>query len=88
VLYDIDGRFPALLLYGNAPVQGDVWRCPADRLLRLDDYEGVDDGLFVRRAVEVVTDRGMLPCWVYTAGPALARKLLPDWRIASGAWRP
>jgi gamma-glutamylcyclotransferase (GGCT)/AIG2-like uncharacterized protein YtfP len=87
-LYDIDGRFPALLLYGDAPVHGDIWRCPAELLLELDRYEGVADGLFIRKGVTAEAGHETVPCWVYTAGPALSRKLLPDRRIASGEWRP
>src|SRR5690606_24268332 len=45
-LYDIDGRFPALVLAGTHRVEGDVWRCPADVLPDLDRYEGVAHGLF------------------------------------------
>jgi gamma-glutamylcyclotransferase (GGCT)/AIG2-like uncharacterized protein YtfP len=81
-LYDIDGRFPALVLYGDTPVRGEIWRCPADRLLVLDEYEGVDAGLF-RRVGLRVDDTA---CWTYVAGPALARRLTADRRIASGDW--
>ncbi|HEX2167737.1 MAG TPA: gamma-glutamylcyclotransferase family protein [Longimicrobiales bacterium] len=88
-LYDIEGRFPALVYYGNDPVRGEVWRCPADLLLALDEYEGVGSGLFRRIAVEIETDGGeIVPCWVYTAGPALSRQLTPKNRIASGIWHP
>jgi gamma-glutamylcyclotransferase (GGCT)/AIG2-like uncharacterized protein YtfP len=86
VLYDIDGRFPALLHYGETPVYGEIWRCPAELLLQLDRFEGVDSGLFRRRGIEVETERGEVPCWTYTAGPALSRKLQPDRRIRSGRW--
>jgi gamma-glutamylcyclotransferase (GGCT)/AIG2-like uncharacterized protein YtfP len=85
-LYDIDGRFPALILYGDAPVHGEVWRCPGTLLLRLDEYEGTGSGLFRRIGVEVETDAGTVPCWTYAAGPALSRKLIPDRRIAGGRW--
>ncbi|CAN5716892.1 gamma-glutamylcyclotransferase [soil metagenome] len=85
-LYDIDDSFPALLLYGAVPVYGEVWRCPAELLLRLDEYEGTARGLFRRVGVEVATDDGTLPCWTYAAGPALARGLLPRRRLASGRW--
>lgn len=89
MLYDIDGRFPALVLYGDAPVQGEIWRCPAAHLLRLDEYEGTRDGLFRRVALEVTAEDGSLvPCWVYAAGPALSRKLLPDARLPAGVWAP
>lgn len=87
ILYDIDGRFPALVLYGSdSPVHGEVWRCPAALLSSLDRYEGTADGLFRRAAADVETPLGRTPCWVYTAGPALSRKLTFDRRIVSGDW--
>jgi gamma-glutamylcyclotransferase (GGCT)/AIG2-like uncharacterized protein YtfP len=87
ILYDIDGRFPALVLYGdNSVVHGEIWRCPAALLPSLDRYEGTADGLFRRVAVDVERLRGGTPCWVYTAGPALSRKLTLDRRIVSGNW--
>lgn len=86
VLYDIDGRFPALLLYGDARVHGEIWRCPPDMLLQFDRYEDVAGGLFRRRGVEAAGENGVVPCWIYTAGPALSRKLQPDRRIRSGRW--
>ncbi|HSJ25529.1 MAG TPA: gamma-glutamylcyclotransferase family protein, partial [Longimicrobiales bacterium] len=86
ILYDMDGRFPALVLYGTEPVEGEVWRCPPDVLWRLDEYEGTASGLFRRVAVEVTTRDGDLPCWVYTAGPALSRKLVPGRQLRGGRW--
>jgi gamma-glutamylcyclotransferase (GGCT)/AIG2-like uncharacterized protein YtfP len=86
-LYDIDGRYPAVVLYGDAPVQGEVWRCPSELLLRLDGYEGTENGLFRRVAVQAVLPGGArLPCWIYAAGPRLARELLPERRVANGRW--
>ena len=88
-LYDIEGRFPALIRYGADPVRGEIWRCPADLLLALDDYEGVASGLFRRVAMEIeAADGGLVPCWLYTAGPALSRHLTPSNRVASGTWQP
>ena len=78
VLYDIDGEYPALVMYGASAVRGEIWRCPVDILALLDAYEGVDDGLFRRVGVEV----GGTACWTYVAGPKLARKLTPERRIA------
>jgi gamma-glutamylcyclotransferase (GGCT)/AIG2-like uncharacterized protein YtfP len=84
ILYDIDGRFPALVMYGDVPIQGEVWRCPAALLARLDEYEGTAQGLFRRVATEATTgDGARLPCWTYTAGPALSRQLTLDRRIES-----
>jgi gamma-glutamylcyclotransferase (GGCT)/AIG2-like uncharacterized protein YtfP len=81
-LYDIDGRFPALVLYGSTSVHGEVWRCPDTLLGLLDEYEGVTSGLFRRVAVHV----GEHACWTYVAGPALARKLTAARRVHGGDW--
>jgi hypothetical protein len=35
----------------------------------------------------VMTSLGTVPCWAYTAGPALSRELVPASRIAGGRWR-
>lgn len=87
VLYNIDGQHPALVMYGVAPVEGEVWRCPVDRMENLDRYERVAEGLFRRVGVEVplLDGSGTVACWTYTAGPALGRKLVPANRIT--AWR-
>ena len=87
-LYDIDGRFPALVHYGTDPVHGEVWRCPAQLLPELDAYEGTSAGLFRRIATEIELGSGEpVPCWVYTAGPALSQQLTPERRVTSGRWR-
>lgn len=86
ILYDIDGRFPAVVLYGDTAVYGEIWRCPVALLGGLDRYEGTDSGLFRRVAVEAATAAGRLPCWIYVAGPALAPTLTLERRIASGDW--
>ena len=83
-LYDIDGAYPALMLYGDSPVQGEIWRCPFHVLGQLDAYESVQDGLFRRVGVEVEG----IPCWTYVAGRALSRKLTRERRVTGGAWRP
>lgn len=77
VLYDIDGEYPALVLYGASPVSGDIWRCPNEMLASLDTYEGVEDGLFRRVGVAV----NGIACWTYVAGPRLTHKLTPARRI-------
>ncbi len=81
-LYDTGSGYPALVLAGGGKVHGEVWRCPSALLPRLDVYEGVDERLFRRVAVEVRD----WPCWTYVAGPRLVRLLTPDRRIPSGAW--
>lgn len=82
-LYDL-GAYPALVLDGRGTVEGEVWRCPAEALERLDEYEGVADGLF-RRARAVVDGR---ECWTYVAGPALEPRLTPERRVGAGRWAP
>lgn len=83
-LYDIRGEHPALILYGDTPVAGEVWRCPASLLPKLDEYEEVATG--VTRRVGVVVDG--IGCWVYVTGPRLARELTLARRIPSGVWTP
>jgi gamma-glutamylcyclotransferase (GGCT)/AIG2-like uncharacterized protein YtfP len=83
VLYNIDNQFPALVLYGNAPVSGDVWRCPAAMLPTLDAYERIEEGLFRRIGVNVEVGEGEIASWVYVAGSGLSRKLSANHRIAS-----
>lgn len=82
-LYDIDGAFPALMPYGQTPVAGEILYCSDVGVLqRLDAYEGVAQGLFRRIGMEIQGHA----CWVYVAGPALARKLTPDRRVTGGRW--
>lgn len=86
VLYDIDGQFPALVMYGSSRVEGEVWHCPVEKLATFDAYERVDDGLFRRVGVEVplLDGSATVSCWAYVAGPRLGRKLVPAQRIL--AW--
>lgn len=84
-LYDIDGDFPALMLYGDTPVAGEIWHVPSAAMLEsLDAYEGVPQGLFRRVAVTV----DARPCWIYVAGYGLARRLTAERRQASGYRAP
>ncbi|HUG91309.1 MAG TPA: gamma-glutamylcyclotransferase family protein [Planctomycetaceae bacterium] len=83
-LYDIKGEYPALMLYGQDTIHGEIWRCPTSRLAELDTWERVDDGLFRRVGIEIDS----LPCWIYVAGPRLARRLTPAARLPGGEWLP
>jgi len=88
LLYNIDGRYSALLLYGSSPVYGEVYHCPATLLPVLDEYEGIASGLYRRVGTKAERpDAEPVPCWVYTAGPNLASKLIPAQRIHNGIWR-
>ena len=80
-LYDL-GEYPALVLDRGGIVIGELWRCPAETLDRLDSYEGVPTGLFRR----VRTMAGDVECWTYVAGPALEGRLLAGARIPNGSW--
>lgn len=82
-LYDM-GAYPVLVLGGGGRVDGEVWRCPVATLARLDEYEGVREGLYRRVRVEA----GGVECWTYVAGPALELRLTPERRIAAGRWPP
>ncbi|MDX1673943.1 MAG: gamma-glutamylcyclotransferase family protein [Longimicrobiales bacterium] len=75
-LYDL-GEYPALILGGDDPVSGVIWRCPYPLLEALDRYEGTEAGLFRRVGIRV----GDYPCWVYVAGPELGPRLLPETRV-------
>jgi gamma-glutamylaminecyclotransferase len=86
ILYDIDGRYPAIVLYGSAAVHGEVWRCPSTMLEELDRYEGTESGLFRRVAIEARTEDGAVACWLYSAGPRLSRKLVPEARLEADRW--
>lgn len=84
ILYNVDDKFPALVLYDGAPrIDGEIWRCPVSLLHELDAYEGVDEGLFRRVGVHAKRDDegDDVPVWTYAAGPTLSQKLTPERRI-------
>lgn len=80
-LYDLDDLYPALVLAGQGRVAGEVWRCPVEVLVELDAEESVRSRYFRRVGVQV----GEYPCWVYVAGPKLARELVPGRRMGGSA---
>ncbi|HKJ92440.1 MAG TPA: gamma-glutamylcyclotransferase family protein [Longimicrobiales bacterium] len=80
-LYDA-GDYPALMLAGHTPIQGEIWRCPAELLPALDRYESIGEGLFRRMATRV----DGIACWVYVAGPALSKRLSLENRLSDGRW--
>lgn len=88
ILYDIDGEYRTLVLYGKERIPGDVWRCPWTLLGRLDDYENVEGGLFRRVGVLITLESGtQVGGWVYVAGPQLAPQLTPARRVKAGKVR-
>ena len=89
VLYDL-GSYPGVVLDENSGglVRGSVFELLRDDpslLTRIDDYEGFDPSdcersLFVRKRSAVqLTDRTVLPCWVYTYNRSISgAALVPD----------
>jgi gamma-glutamylcyclotransferase (GGCT)/AIG2-like uncharacterized protein YtfP len=61
---------PALVLAGNGSVVGEVWRCPAALLWRLDEHEGVAEGRVRRVGVRA----GPYACWTYVVGARMVRR--------------
>lgn len=58
--------FPFVLEDPNARFYGIVFSVSQSRLEKLDLYEGVDNGLFLRKAVEVQLNNGQsLPVFMY-----------------------
>ena len=82
VLYNIDDQYPALVLYGNTPVEGEIWECPTSLLHELDSFEDVTGGLFRRVGVIAQMNGEPVSSWTYTAGPRLTKKLVPPQRIS------
>lgn len=74
--------YPVLVLDGDAPVQGEIWRCDAETLADLDAYEGVDEGLFRRVRREI----GGAPAWVYVAGACFERTIDRLEAVTGGDW--
>ncbi|WP_214070928.1 gamma-glutamylcyclotransferase family protein [Mucilaginibacter sp. dw_454] len=72
-LYDV-GHYPALVIEeeNNYDISGTVYRLhDADAVLKyLDPYEGYGEGeelpyLFVREALPIETEQGVILCWIY-----------------------
>ncbi|SER12297.1 gamma-glutamylcyclotransferase family protein [Natrinema salaciae] len=68
-LHRVDGSYPTLAPGGS--VEGTLLAVDDAGLERLDRYEGVDDGLYVRVAVPVATPASSAAarCWVYVGDP-------------------
>ena len=89
ILYDL-GSYPGVVLdeKSGGLVRGSVFELPRDDpslLTRIDAYEGFDQSdcersLFIRkRSVVQLTDRTVLPCWVYTYNRSISgAALVPD----------
>ncbi|WP_408960110.1 gamma-glutamylcyclotransferase [Natrinema sp. 74] len=69
-LHRVEGRYPTLAPGGS--VDGRLLAVDAAELDRLDDYEGVDDGLYVRVTIPVVSgapDVADRRCLTYVGDP-------------------
>jgi gamma-glutamylcyclotransferase (GGCT)/AIG2-like uncharacterized protein YtfP len=87
VLYDL-GNYPGLV--GGAPderVPGVVVELPDEAALaRLDEYEDVGNGLFVRRRIIAHLDAGGdVEAWVYVYNRSVrGRRRITSWADAAG----
>lgn len=66
-VHRLRGRYPTLAPGGS--VDGRLLAVDETALTRLDRYEGVDSGLYVRVAVPVAPDVPDDPCWIYVGDP-------------------
>nr|WP_290666798.1 gamma-glutamylcyclotransferase family protein [Ardenticatena sp.] len=88
VLHDA-GAYP-MAVRGVGRVIGEVvWlrpECAHEALARLDEYEGVAEGLYTREHATVITPccGPIVEAWVYWGNPRIAARYP---RIPSGDWR-
>ena len=81
-LYDL-GSYPGLLP-GTDRVPGSVIELADEAALaRLDDFEGVDGGLYVRQRTTVHLDGGgAVEAWIYVYNrPVIGRRRIRAWTI-------
>jgi gamma-glutamylcyclotransferase (GGCT)/AIG2-like uncharacterized protein YtfP len=85
-LYHLPAGYPALALSGQQQVFGELVD-PVDQrvLLLLDQYEGVSEGLFERRLVDVTVGLRTMAAWAYVMDNPKHRGGRP---VPSGRWRP
>jgi gamma-glutamylcyclotransferase (GGCT)/AIG2-like uncharacterized protein YtfP len=84
-LYLLPAGYPALVLGGPDPVHGELVELQDERLFRLvDQYEGVDEGLFARVQCDVRMGLRTERAWVYTLDAGRARTGL---RLRDGRYR-
>ncbi len=86
----VPGDYP-LAFPGKGRVRGEVWEIPLEALMILDIYEGVAEGLYERRLLEVSTTAGLREAWVYRATPRAMGQLRDKLKRVSGddwlAWK-
>ena len=87
-LYMMPAGYPALVPYDSGvPIRGELIQLPDFKMLRvLDHFERVNDGLYIRKEVQVSTGASNVPAWAYVLTPDLARRrrlrklTVDDWR--------
>ncbi|MEZ6122576.1 MAG: gamma-glutamylcyclotransferase family protein [Planctomycetaceae bacterium] len=65
-LYDL-GRYPGLIRFPGRglSIHGELYRVTPECLRRLDDVEGVDEGLYARERIDLLTGDLLTPAWAY-----------------------
>lgn len=84
-LYDIeanDERYPALLIGGGeSKVLGEVYLISNQALDKLDVFEAVNEGEYIREKIEVVLGNGKtLEAYVYAINPEELERLIAEGR--------
>jgi len=80
------GLFPALLdkIGVGHQVKCEVYKVSAKTLMDLDRLEGVADGLYFKKQIDVVVEEKTISAWVYflCQGPALPNEkyFIQDWK--------
>jgi gamma-glutamylcyclotransferase (GGCT)/AIG2-like uncharacterized protein YtfP len=81
-LYDL-GSYPGMVtdVTDNEGVRGEIWEVDADTLARLDEFEGVDEGLYRRAPVDLNAPFNLqeITTYLYARDPG-QRPVGPTWR--------
>ncbi|MEO5960307.1 MAG: gamma-glutamylcyclotransferase family protein [Opitutaceae bacterium] len=80
-LFELDG-FPALVAWpeDRAGVVGEVWSVDRDQLLKLDVFEGVQEGMYRREPIALQSPFAQSTVYAYFAGrPTLGREIGSTW---------
>ncbi len=84
-LYDIeanDERYPALLLGGGeSKVLGEVYLISNEALNKLDTFEAVEEGEYIRDKINVILGNGkVIEAYVYAINPEELERLIAEGR--------
>jgi gamma-glutamylcyclotransferase (GGCT)/AIG2-like uncharacterized protein YtfP len=80
-LYDL-GAYPGLVLRGSTRIPGVVCEVDDEVAARLDEYEGVDDGLYARRMASVDLGDTIVEAWTYEyLGRVDRRSRIDRWQV-------